>query len=66
MENIENTKDNEYLSQFIDKYDFIEAIIITDLDGSLMISAFQKDTQISKEDKKNLRGMLSNSLFIIK
>ena len=64
MENIENTKDNEYLSQFIDKYDFIEAIIITDLDGSLMISAFQKDTQISKEDKKNLRGMLSSSLNI--
>ncbi len=29
-----------------------------------MISAFQKDTQISKEDKKNLRGMLSSSLNI--
>ena len=59
MENQEIPKDNEYLSHFLEKYDFIESIIITDYDGSLMISAFQKGLQKSEEDKKTLRSILS-------
>ena len=59
MEIQENSQDNEYLSHFIEKYDFIESIIITDYEGSLMISAFQKELQKTEEDKKTLRSMLS-------
>lgn len=59
MENQEIPKDNEYLSHFLEKYDFIESIIITDYDGSLMISAFQNGLQKAEEDKKTLRTILS-------
>ena len=59
MENQEIPKDNEYLSHFLGKYDFIESIIITDYDGSLMISAFQNGLQKAEEDKKTLRTILS-------
>ena len=59
MEDISNTKDNDYLSKIIEKYDFIESIIITDYDGSLMISAFKKGLEKNEEDKKNLRSVLS-------
>ena len=41
MENQDVSKDNEYLSKILERYDFIESIIITDFDGSLMISSFQ-------------------------
>ena len=59
MEDLSNTKDNDYLSKIIEKYDFIESIIITDYDGSLMISAFKKGLEKNEEDKKNLRSVLS-------
>ena len=59
MENEDITKDNEYLLYFIEKYDFIESIIVTDYDGSLMISAFQKGLQKPEEEKKSLRSILS-------
>ena len=59
MEDLSNTKDNDYLSQIIEKYEFIESIIITDYDGSLMISAFKNGLEKSEEDKKNLRSVLS-------
>ena len=59
MEDLSNTKDNDYLSQIIEKYEFIESIIITDYDGSLMISAFKSGLKKSEEDKKNLRSVLS-------
>lgn len=59
MESQEIPKDNEYLSHFLEKYDFIESIIITDYDGSLMISAFQNGLQKAEEDKKTLRTILS-------
>ena len=59
MEDLSNTKDNDYLSQIIEKYEFIESIIITDYDGSLMISAFKSGLKKSEEDKKNLRSILS-------
>ena len=59
MEDLSNTKDNDYLSQIIEKYEFIESIIITDYDGSLMISAFKSGLEKSEEDKKNLRSILS-------
>ena len=59
MENQDGSKDNEYLSKIIEKYDFIESIIITDSDGSLMISSFQNSQLNSEEDKKNLRSTLS-------
>ena len=59
MENQEGSKNNEFLSKIIERYDFIESIIITDFDGSLMISSFQNSDSIKEEDKKNLRSILS-------
>ena len=59
MENQEGSKNNEFLSKIIERYDFIESIIITDFDGSLMISSFQNSDSTKEEDKKNLRSVLS-------
>ena len=59
MENQEASKNNEFLSKIIERYDFIESIIITDFDGSLMISSFQNGDSTKEEDKKNLRSVLS-------
>ena len=57
-------KDNDYLSKIIEKYDFIESIIITDSDGSLMISAFKNGLEKTEDDKKNLRSVLANHFSI--
>ena len=59
MEDNNPVKDNEYLSKIIEKYDFIESIIITDYNGSLMISSFQNNPSLPEEDRKNLRSILS-------
>ena len=59
MEDNNIVKDNEYLSKIIEKYDFIESIIITDYNGSLMISSFQNNPSLPEEDRKNLRSILS-------
>ena len=59
MEDIVNTKNNDYLSKIIEKYDFIESIIITDFEGSLMICAFKNGIEKTEDDKKNLRSNLS-------
>ena len=59
MENEEGLKDNEYLSKILKRYDFIESIIITDFDGSLMISSFQNNPSLPEEERKNLRSILS-------
>ena len=59
MEDNNIVKDNEYLSKIIEKYDFIESIIITDYNGSLMISSFQNNPSLPEEDRKNLRSVLS-------
>ena len=59
MEDLETSKDNEYLSKIIEKYDFIESIIVTDYDGSLMISAFKNSLEKTEEDKKSLRSVLA-------
>jgi len=59
MEDSNSVKDNEYLSKIIEKYDFIESIIITDYNGSLMISSFQNNPSLPEEDRKNLRSILS-------
>ena len=59
MEDISEAKDNEYLSKLIEKYDFIESIIITDNEGSLMISSFKNGLEKTEEDKKNLRSALA-------
>ena len=59
MEDNNPAKDNEYLSKIIEKYDFIESIIITDYNGSLMISSFQNNPSLPEEDRKNLRSILS-------
>ena len=59
MENQEVPKDNEYLSSILDRYDFIESIIITDYDGSLMISSFKNSDLKNEEDKKDLRTAVS-------
>ena len=52
MENQEGSKNNEFLSKIIERYDFIESIIITDFDGSLMISSFKIVIQQKKKTKK--------------
>ena len=59
MEDNNPVKDNEYFSKIIEKYDFIESIIITDYNGSLMISSFQNNPSLPEEDRKNLRSILS-------
>ena len=59
MEDISTTKDNDYLLKIIEKYDFIESIIITDYDGSLMISAFKNGLEKTEDEKKNLRSVLA-------
>ena len=59
MEDNNTVKDNEYLSKIIEKYDFIESIIITDYNGSLMISSFLNNPSLPEEDRKNLRSVLS-------
>ena len=59
MEAQDAAKDNEYLSKILEKYDFIESIIITDYNGSLMISSFQNNPSLPEEDRKNLRSVLS-------
>ena len=59
MEDLEASKDNEYLSKIIEKYSFIDSIIITDYDGSLMISAFKNSLEKTEEDKKSLRSVLA-------
>ena len=59
MEAQDVAKDNEYLSKILEKYDFIESLIITDYDGSLMISSFQNNPSLPEEERKNLRSILS-------
>ena len=59
MEDNNPVKDNEYLSKIIEKYDFIESIIITDYNGSLMISSFLNNPSLPEEERKNLRSVLS-------
>ena len=59
MEDPSNSKDNDYLLKIIEKYDFIESIIITDYEGSLMISAFKNGLEKTEDEKKNLRSVLS-------
>ena len=64
MEGQDAVKDNEYLSKLLEKYDFIESIIITDYKGSLMISSFQNNPSLPEEDRKNLRSILSYCLNV--
>ena len=59
MEAQDAAKDNEYLSKILEKYDLIESIIITDYNGSLMISSFQNNPSLPEEERKNLRSILS-------
>ena len=59
MEAQDAAKDNEYLSKILEKYDFIESIIITDYNGSLMISSFQNNPSLPEEERKNLLSILS-------
>ena len=60
----QNYKDNDFLSKIIEKYDFIESIIITDSDGSLMISAFKNGLEKNDDDKRGLRSVLANHFSI--
>ena len=64
MEDISNSKDNDYLSKIIEKYDFIESIIIRDYDGSWIALAFKNGLQKSGEDEKNIRSILSYNFSI--
>ena len=64
MEIQDDSKDNEYLLNLIEKYDFIESIIITDYDGSLMTSAYKNGIEKSEEEKKDLRSVLSYNFSI--
>ena len=64
MENQDESKDNEYLSKILEKYDFIDSKIITDFDGSLMISSFRNSKFQNDEDQKSLRSALSYCLNV--
>ena len=64
MDGQDAVKDNEYLSKILERYDFIESIIITDYNGSLMISSFQNNPTLPEEDRKNLRSILSYCLNV--
>ena len=64
MEAQDAAKDNEYLSKILEKYDFIESLIITDYNGSLMISSFQNNPSLPEEERKNLRSILSYCLNV--
>ena len=64
MENQEKIKSNEYLSKIIEKYDFIESIILTDFDGSLIALAFKEGLEKGSEDEKNIRAILSYNFAI--
>ena len=64
MEAQEIPQNNEYLSKIIEKYDFIESIIITDYDGSLIALAFKNGLEKSGEDEKNIRSILSYNFSI--
>ena len=64
MEIHEAIKSNEYLSKLIEKYNFIESIILADLDGSLIAVGFKDDFEKTEEDEKNIRSLLSYNFSI--
>ena len=64
MEDQQISQSNEYLSKIIEKYDFIESIILTDSDGSLIALAFKKGFEKTGEDEKNIRANLSYNFSI--
>ena len=64
MEIHEAIKGNEYLSKIIEKYNFIESIILTDLDGSLIAVGFKDEFEKTEEDEKNIRSLLSYNFSI--
>ena len=64
MEIHEAIKGNEYLSKLIEKYNFIESIILTDLDGSLIAVGFKDEFEKTEEDEKNIRSILSYNFSI--
>ena len=64
MEIHEAIKGNEYLSKLIEKYNFIESIILTDLDGSLIAVSFKDEFEKTEEDEKNIRSILSYNFSI--
>ena len=64
MEIHEAIKGNEYLSKLIEKYNFIESIILTDLDGSLIAVSFKDEFEKTEEDEKNIRSLLSYNFSI--
>ena len=64
MEIHEAIKGNEYLSKLIEKYNFIESIILTDLDGSLIAVGFKDEFEKTEEDEKNIRSLLSYNFSI--
>lgn len=61
----EEKKDNEqeevhheYLKEIINKYDFIEAIYITDFDGAVIAQELQKPIENEDESYKKIHGIL--------
>ena len=64
MEIHEAIKGNEYLSKLIERYNFIESIILTDLDGSLIAVGFKDEFEKSEEDEKKIRAILSYNFSI--
>ena len=51
--------ENDFLNPFIQKYDFIEAIIITDYQGNLIFSSFNKKSNNKDNNLKNIKAILS-------
>ena len=64
MEIHEALQSNEYLSKIIERYNFIESIILTDIDGSLIAVGFKDGYEKIEEDEKDIRSILSYNFSI--
>ena len=61
---MEQGKSNDYLLNLLEKYEFIESIIITDIDGSLISYTNNKNFNLNEQENKNLRTILSYNFCV--
>ena len=64
MEIHEPLESNEYLSKIIERYSFIESIILSDIDGSLIAVGFKDGFEKIEENEKDIRSILSYNFEI--
>ena len=61
---MEQGRSNDYLPNLLEKYEFIESIIITDIDGSLISYTNNKNFNLNEQENKNLRTILSYNFCV--